>query len=108
MLYPLKFKPVYKDYMWGGRNFEKLNKILPDGIVAESWEISCHPDGVSIVSNGEFEGMTLSELVAIRGIDIVGNELPLKDIIKFPLLVKFIDANKNYQSKSIPMMNMPR
>lgn len=93
MLYPLKFKPVYKDYIWGGRNFEKLGKVLPEGIVAESWEISCHPDGTSIVSNGEYEGMLLPDLISKLGRQIVGTALPEKDVSKFPLLVKFIDAN---------------
>ena len=52
MLYPFKFKPAYKDYIWGGRNLEKFGKVLPEGIIAEIWEISSHPDGVSVVSNG--------------------------------------------------------
>lgn len=93
MFYPLKFKPLYKDYIWGGRNLERLGKILPAGIIAESWEVSCHPDGISIVSNGLFEGTPLPELIKKYGRLIVGAALPKKDIIKFPLLVKFIDAN---------------
>lgn len=95
MLYPLKFKPVYKDYIWGGRNFEKLGKQLPEGIVAESWEVSCHKNGTSIVANGEFMGITLPNLIRLLGRDLIGTELPEKDVEKFPLLVKFIDADKN-------------
>lgn len=95
MLYPLKFKPVYKDYVWGGRNFEKLGKQLPEGIVAESWEVSCHKNGTSIIANGEFEGIPLPELINKLGRSIIGNSLEQKDIDKFPLLVKFIDAENN-------------
>ncbi len=95
MLYPLKFIPVYKDYPWGGRNFEKFGRILPDGIIAESWEVSCHPNGVSIVSEGELAGTSLPELVERYGRKLMGTALPEKDIKKFPLLVKFIDADKN-------------
>lgn len=95
MFYPLKFKPVYKDYIWGGRSFEKFGRTLPDGIVAESWEVSCHPDGVSIVSNGEFSGMSLTQLVDKFGRQLIGNGLSERDAAKFPLLVKFIDANDN-------------
>ena len=95
MLYPLKFKPVYKDYVWGGRNLEKLGKLLPEGIVAESWEVSCHKNGVSIVANGDYEGTSLPDLVKLLQRDLIGKELPEKDIQKFPLLVKFIDADKN-------------
>lgn len=93
MMYPLKFKPIYKDYVWGGRNFEKLGRVLPDGIVAESWEISCHPNGLSVISNGEFAGMTLKELIDRYGRKVLGDALPDKDLKKFPLLVKLIDAS---------------
>ncbi|MGE5614763.1 MAG: mannose-6-phosphate isomerase, class I [Bacillota bacterium] len=96
MLYPLKFKPVYKDYVWGGRNLESLGKKLPPtGIVAESWEIACHKNGASTIANGEYEGMTLPELIGRYGRKIVGNDLPDKDVEKFPLLVKFIDAEND-------------
>jgi len=50
--YPMLFKPVLKDYIWGGRNLEKFGRILPDsGIVAESWEISSHKDGISLMAS---------------------------------------------------------
>lgn len=93
MLYPLKFEPVYKDYIWGGRELEKLGKIIPNGTVAESWEISSHHDGECIVSNGKYKGMHLSELITKLGRELIGKELPEKDVKKFPLLIKFIDAN---------------
>lgn len=90
MLYPIKFSPVFKDYIWGGRELEKLGKTLPEGITAESWEISTHPDGISSVSNGEFKGMLLTELVSRLGNKMVGTQIDRK---RFPLLIKFIDAN---------------
>lgn len=93
MMYPLKFRPVYKETIWGGRNLEKLGKNLPEGNIAESWELSCHPDGVSEIANGEFEGMSLPELVSRYGLQIIGHALPQKHIEKFPLLIKLIDAN---------------
>ncbi|NLY18596.1 MAG: class I mannose-6-phosphate isomerase [Clostridiaceae bacterium] len=92
MLYPLKFKPVYKDYIWGGRNLQKLGKTLPQGIVAESWELSCHPDGMSIVDNGEFRNRTLESLIDEFGPMIMGDSAKAHGN-KFPLLVKLIDAN---------------
>lgn len=93
MLYPLKFEPVYKDYIWGGRELEKFGKKLPEGIVAESWEISSHPDGESIVANGEYKGAGLTEMVSKLGRELVGTSLSEKDLKKFPLLIKLIDAN---------------
>lgn len=93
MLYPLKFNPVFKDYIWGGRELEKLGKKLPEGITAESWEISSHPDGISTIANGEFMGQLLTDLINRYGKEIVGTEL-YQASGKFPLLIKFIDANK--------------
>jgi mannose-6-phosphate isomerase len=96
MLYPLKFEPLYKDYVWGGRNLSLLGKTLPDeGIVAESWEVSCHKNGSSIVANGEFQGIPLPDLIQRFGRKIIGDSLPQKDVEKFPLLVKLIDAQNN-------------
>lgn len=91
--YPLKFNPIYKDYLWGGRNLENFGKQLPEGIVAESWEISCHPAGVSVISNGTFQGVSLIELINNHSWQIIGNKLSQNDIDKFPLLLKLIDAN---------------
>ncbi|MDT8715677.1 class I mannose-6-phosphate isomerase [Clostridium sp. 19966] len=93
MLYPLKFEPVYKDYIWGGRELAKFGKDLPEGIVAESWEISGHPDGEGIVANGEYKGISLTALIKKLGRDLVGYKLEEKDVEKFPLLIKLIDAN---------------
>lgn len=93
MFYPLKFKPLFKDYIWGGRNLENLGKKLPDSNVAESWELSCHPDGQSIISNGSFKDMNLSDFIKKYGIEVIGHRLPESSIDKFPLLIKFIDAN---------------
>ena len=93
MFYPFKFHPVYKSYIWGGRNLESFGRTLPEGKVAESWEISGHPSGVSTVSNGELAGVTLIELITKYGRGIIGTALPEKDLKKFPLLVKLLDAN---------------
>lgn len=92
MLYPFKFNPVFKDYIWGGRELEKLGKKLPEGIIAESWEISSHPDGISTIANGEFEGQLLTNIINRFGKEIAGTKL-YRPEGKFPLLVKFIDAN---------------
>jgi mannose-6-phosphate isomerase len=94
VLYPLKFHPVYKDYLWGGRNLERLGKKLPDGIVAESWEVSAHPDGVSLITNGEYAGSTLPDYLRRFGRAAIGSALPEAYAQQFPLLIKLIDANQ--------------
>lgn len=90
--YPLKFKPVYKDYPWGNRRLPAMfDRNEPDDIYAESWEISTHPDGESVVVNGDLEGKTLSEVLAVSGKDVLGSKVEGND---FPLLIKLIDAAK--------------
>ena len=94
--YPLFFEPIYKDYLWGGRKLEKFGRELP-GLdkVAESWEIAAHQDGITLVTNGDFKGNSLQELLDEFGVCLVGtkNRWAL-DRGKFPLLVKLIDAHR--------------
>lgn len=92
MLYPLKFKPVYKDYIWGGRNLERVGKVLPEGNTAESWEVSCHPDGMSTISNGIFEGLRLADFIKMMRKDAVGTNIYDNKKAYLPLLLKLIDA----------------
>jgi len=93
-LYPLKFKPIFQSYIWGGRRLESvLGKQLPgDGDFAESWEVVDHKDGQSEVANGDLQGWTLSKLVQEKGAELFGKHNPQP---KFPLLFKFLDCNRN-------------
>lgn len=92
-LYPLKFSEIYKKYLWGGEGFEKLGKNVPGKAAAESWEIACHKDGMSVVSNGWLTGKALNDLVKEYKQDLVGINANSEDT--FPLLVKFINAKDN-------------
>jgi mannose-6-phosphate isomerase len=95
LMYPLKFEPLFKDYLWGGRNLDRFGKKLPDNqIAAESWEVSCHPAGPSVIANGAFAGMSLADLIKCYPTEILGSAVLLKYGTKFPLLVKLIDANQ--------------
>ena len=60
-LYPLRFAPVYKNYVWGGRRIPEryLRRDAPAGKVAESWEISDHEAGLSVVDAGPAAGQSL-------------------------------------------------
>jgi len=92
MTTPLTFKPVYKDYIWGGNrlttHFHRTGTPIP---CAESWEISAHPDGPNIVTNGQYAGRSLPELASEFGAALMGTQAP--DPTRFPLLFKVIDAN---------------
>ena len=95
-LYPFFFKPILKDYIWGGRRLADLGRPLPEsGTIAESWEIAGHPDGMTRVINGCYAGKTLQELLVELGEKLVGtrNQWAL-ELGKFPLLVKLLDANR--------------
>lgn len=94
-LYPLKFEPIYKDYIWGGTKLrEKLNKKIPSNInrCAESWELSSIEDNISVVTNGFLAGNNLQELIEIYMGDLVGDKVYDTFGDEFPLLIKLIDA----------------
>jgi len=95
-IYPLLFRPVLKDYLWGGRNLAALGRTLPrTGTVAESWEIAAHPDGTSVVTNGHFACRPLTAVHDALGIDLIGTANAwAQERGKFPLLVKLIDAEQ--------------
>ncbi len=94
MFYPLKFNPVYKKVIWGGRNIEKhFKRNLPEGKIGESWELSCRKEGMSIVKNGIFKGRYLYDLVSEYKEKILGDNVCQKYGFNFPLLIKIIDAN---------------
>lgn len=94
MLHPLKLKAAFKDYLWGGTRLrDEFNKQTDINPVAESWELSCHHDGHSIVCNGEFTGKTLSEYIQAVGKQVIGTKAQNKQ--DFPILIKFIDAKQN-------------
>lgn len=89
----LFLEPVYKDYIWGGAKLkEYFGKETTTDITAESWEISTNADGISKIKN---QGSTLKELFdnKEKREEIFGTKT--KDMEKFPLLIKFIDANSN-------------
>ncbi len=92
-LYPLRFRPVLKQYLWGGRRLGALlNKPLgPGDDYAESWEVVDHGEDQSVVASGPLAGVTLHELVRERGSELLGRHHPLD---RFPLLLKFLDARK--------------
>lgn len=96
MLYPLKFKPILKQTIWGGHKLtsKSENSNLQDAI-GESWEISGVQDHVSVVSEGPLEENTLEELIEVYMGDLVGDKIYGQFGIEFPLLIKYIDASDN-------------
>ena len=90
----LKLKPSCKDYLWGGsRLVEEYGKEYDGEVLAETWELSCHPDGPSVIRNGKYTGRTLSEYIEREGKDVLGTHC--RRFRDFPILTKFIDAKDN-------------
>jgi mannose-6-phosphate isomerase len=88
MRYPLKLTPAFKDYLWGGtRLADEYGKHTPLRPVAEAWELSCHPDGLSVVQNGALAGQTLTDVLASHP-----TWMGEKTTGEFPILLKLIDA----------------
>ncbi|WBW97024.1 type I phosphomannose isomerase catalytic subunit [Oceanirhabdus sp. W0125-5] len=91
-MYPLKFKNIYFEKIWGGRDFELFRDNMPEGNIGESWDIACHKNGTSVVANGEFEGMKLDELIEEKGAELIGSKISSD---WFPLLIKLINAKES-------------
>ncbi|MBP2033860.1 mannose-6-phosphate isomerase [Clostridium algifaecis] len=90
-MYPIKFKSLYYEKIWGGRGLQSFRDDLPDGNIGESWDVACRSNGMSIVSNGEFKDMKFDELIKKMGDKIVGTKI---DRHRFPLLIKLINATQ--------------
>ncbi len=88
---PVKLSPAFKDYIWGGDKLKrKFNKQSPLEKIAESWELSAHKDGQSVIADGEYRGLTLQEYLMVQGEHILGTCCEKYNY--FPLLIKLIDA----------------
>ena len=91
-MYPLKFRPIYKQRIWGGQKLREVfgKDLPPDQLIGESWELSDLPQDKSIIANGELKGQTLISAINRYPVEITGEpyfEGP------FPLLIKFLDAH---------------
>ncbi|HEY5912706.1 MAG TPA: type I phosphomannose isomerase catalytic subunit [Verrucomicrobiae bacterium] len=94
MLYPLIFRPILKERIWGGRTLQALyGKALPAGRpIGESWEVSDRPEDSSVVANGPLAGRDLHWLVDHYRRELLGSAQPHNG--RFPLLIKILDARE--------------
>ena len=93
-LYPLRFEPIYQYRLWGGRRLSSLlSAPLPgDGPIGEAWLLSDRDDHQSQVANGPLKGQTIGKLMEeFRG-QLMGKLAPR--YCRFPLLLKFLDAQE--------------
>ncbi|MDX9891607.1 MAG: mannose-6-phosphate isomerase [Bacteroidales bacterium] len=94
-LYPLKFKPIAKEKIWGGKKFlTHFKHILnPYSKYGEIWSISDIEGDLSIVENGFLAENELTELIELYMGELVGDSVYNIYGLGFPLLFKFIDAS---------------
>lgn len=94
--YPLQFTPILKERIWGGEKLQTLlNKSISSPITGESWELSTVTGDVSVVSNGAFQGRSLTELIEQQPEAILGTKVFQQFGTQFPLLFKYLDARED-------------
>ena len=92
--YPLRFEPIFRHYLWGGERLASiLGKNTGQNSAAESWEVVDHGTDQSVVINGPWAGQTLGALVRDHAAELLGTEHAAAE--QFPLLMKFLDCNKD-------------
>src|SRR2546430_14589624 len=93
-LYPVKFHPIFKERVWGGRKLEELyhKRLAPAVPIGESWEISDRLGDVSVIAQGPFAGKDLHWLIENHSSELLGEGVGAGK--RFPLLVKILDARK--------------
>lgn len=90
---PILLRPSGKDNLWGGEKLKtEYNKKIDITPLAETWECSAHPDGPSYAVTGEFQDMSLADIITEHP-EYLGTKCNPKD--GFPILIKFIDAAKD-------------
>ena len=88
----LRLQPAGKDYLWGGTRLrDEYGKKIDLTPLAETWECSVHPDGPSIVANGQYKGKSLADVLQLHP-EYLGTKVENSE---FPILIKFIDAKKD-------------
>lgn len=91
---PFLLRPVGKDYLWGGNRLnDDFSKDIDLQPLAETWECSTHPDGLSTVASGPFAGQTLRDVLRSHP-EYLGTH-PQSVDGELPVLIKFIDAKRD-------------
>ncbi|OZV67494.1 type I phosphomannose isomerase catalytic subunit [Winogradskyella aurantia] len=95
-LYPLKFKPILKDKIWGGEKLiTSFNKKSNSKQLGESWELSGVAGDISVIANGVLKGQSLQNLLEAYPAELLGVKNYERFGHEFPLLIKFIDAKND-------------
>lgn len=109
-LYPLKFKTIFKDKIWGGQKIKTVlhKDFAPLPNCGETWEISGVEGNISEVAEGALAGRSLKQLIQEYKEKLIGGKVYQKFGDEFPLLVKFIDANEDLSIQVHPDDNLAK
>lgn len=108
-LYPLFFTPIPKERLWGGDQLQRfLNKSFQGETIGESWELSAVSGDVSVVSEGPLKGQRLDELIEKHKGELVGHDVYKRFGNDFPVLIKYIDAQKDLSVQLHPHDHLAR
>lgn len=89
----LKLNPVVKDYIWGGKKLNSVWNKRGSEKIAETWELSLHPDGLTTVEGGSYDGKTLKELLDVWPVESsIGKSSSLFPM--FPMIIKLLDTSE--------------
>ncbi len=96
-MYPLKFRNIYYEKPWGSHGLSKYRDNIQSDNIGESWEIACHDNGMTKVSNGEFNGEALIDVINKLGKVLLGDKIYKEEFLNkdFPLLIKLISSGEN-------------
>ena len=92
-MYPIKFKPILKQHIWGGETLLEMKKgqsvrVDRSKVYGESWDVSGIDGDISVISNGFFKGNNLQEAIEVYMGEIVGESVFERYGLSFPLLLK--------------------
>jgi mannose-6-phosphate isomerase len=106
VLYPLTFRPIFKERVWGGRDIQRLygKPLPPNAPIGESWEISDRPGDASVIANGPFAGKDLRWLMEHHARELLGSAKAAGQN-RFPLLCKILDAREKLSLQVHPPAN---
>ena len=107
-LYPLLFEPNLHKVVWGGKKLTQWKGLAEKDQIGESWEVSCVESSPSVIANGTWTGYTLNEVIKKLPEAILGREVSRRYGGEMPLLVKFIDAQKDLSIQVHPDDEMAR
>ncbi|MDC6390075.1 mannose-6-phosphate isomerase [Maribacter sp. PR1] len=95
-MYPLKFKPILKERLWGGKKLKEVfGKASISETTGESWELSTVQGDISVIANGDLADNSLQELIEKYPNELLGKSVVDRFGKEFPILIKFIDAKQD-------------